>query len=590
MPAADWPIDCIFCAWLSWRVSLAFSSSWRFLSVMSRMLPTNRRLPPPPHLVHRELDGEGRAVFAHRRQFAPRLAQDPRLAGLEIAPQMAVVLGAVRLGHENLDVLADELRCRPAEYPFGRGIDGVDGPGFVDRENGVQNALEGRVELPLLLVQGRLGILLLRDVEEDPVDVGGLAFFVEDRMRPLEDPADAAVGVPDAVFGFPDARPAQLLQHFGEILAVLGKNEAVERAHGVADEVGGRIAGDLLDVIADEFHGPARSEAATVDHAGHVGDHAPEAEVRIAKLCEGHCQTRFRLLLPREVAVNRGDRDDLSAFVQNGVADRERNLLSLRRLGAHFLGEAAVLSHDPAVLLERLIGGARRIEIMGRLADHLGGFQAELPFVGVVDEKVAPFEVLQIDENRGVFEDRLVVLVGDVGAIRGGFAGTLAVDLEQDAGDAAGLAVRAVQRPRAMLDPPHAAVGMTNAVPQAERTARRQGGVDRRTERRGVVRVNEVSEHGAFLAQVVRRRAPRELDDRPGQVFERPAVRCGAIGGTGQVVAKVQGIRRCTNRGVGGGIHAGSISESYGHYLSLIDYYYRYSSSYVASKLSIVRK
>ena len=71
--------------------------------------------------VHRE----GGAVFAATDHF-PSDANDFGLPALDIVGDVTVVLAAVGLRHQHLDVLADDLLRGVAEYPFGCWIEGRD--------------------------------------------------------------------------------------------------------------------------------------------------------------------------------------------------------------------------------------------------------------------------------------------------------------------------------------------------------------------------------------------------------------------------------------------------------------------------------
>jgi hypothetical protein len=59
---------------------------------------------------------------------------------------MADVATANALGHEHLNVLADQLIARVAEHRLGSGIDELDFPGFIDADDGVGREFQ---ELPL---------------------------------------------------------------------------------------------------------------------------------------------------------------------------------------------------------------------------------------------------------------------------------------------------------------------------------------------------------------------------------------------------------------------------------------------------------
>ena len=89
----------------------------------------------------REVHGEGGAVLAQADDLAAD-ADDLLLAGGQVVVQVAVVLVPVGLGHEHLDVLADDLGGRVAEEPLGRRVHRLDLAVRVDGEDRV----DGRVE------------------------------------------------------------------------------------------------------------------------------------------------------------------------------------------------------------------------------------------------------------------------------------------------------------------------------------------------------------------------------------------------------------------------------------------------------------
>ena len=79
-------------------------------------------LPGGTHLADRELHREGRAILALADHDAAD-ADDPLLAGREIAPDIAVMLRAIRVRHQHLDVLADDFAWFVTELPNRRGAE-----------------------------------------------------------------------------------------------------------------------------------------------------------------------------------------------------------------------------------------------------------------------------------------------------------------------------------------------------------------------------------------------------------------------------------------------------------------------------------
>ena len=61
-----------------------------------------------------------------------------------------------------------------------------------------------------------------------------------------------------------------------DVCAVIRMDDARERPLGVVDEVGGRVPGDLLDLIADEVRAPVAAGCAAVHRSGEVLDQGPQ--------------------------------------------------------------------------------------------------------------------------------------------------------------------------------------------------------------------------------------------------------------------------------------------------------------------------
>ena len=120
---------------------------------------------PQAELADRQIHREGRAVLAPPDHFPPD-ADDLRLAGLEVAGEVAVVLAVVGFGHQQLDVLADDLRGRKAEDALRRRVEGRDRATAVDGDDPVEDVVDHRAQ-PLHGL-GRFFDLLLRQ----PLAVG----------------------------------------------------------------------------------------------------------------------------------------------------------------------------------------------------------------------------------------------------------------------------------------------------------------------------------------------------------------------------------------------------------------------------------
>ena len=86
---------------------------------------------------------ELRSVPAPARQLAAD-ADDPRLAGAQIARQVLVVARAVRRRHQDPHVLADQLVLPVAEQPRRLGIHGLDQAARIDRDDAVGGIVHHR--------------------------------------------------------------------------------------------------------------------------------------------------------------------------------------------------------------------------------------------------------------------------------------------------------------------------------------------------------------------------------------------------------------------------------------------------------------
>src|SRR5690606_3220917 len=103
-----------------------------------------------PGLAHRELHREPRAVLALADHDAAD-ADDALLAGTQIAGDVVVMALPVGRGHQNADVLPDELLGRVLEQALRGGIDDLNAALLVDGDQPVGGGLDDRLEQRLAL-------------------------------------------------------------------------------------------------------------------------------------------------------------------------------------------------------------------------------------------------------------------------------------------------------------------------------------------------------------------------------------------------------------------------------------------------------
>lgn len=107
-------------------------------------------------LADGEVDGEDGAVLAAAEDLAAD-ADDAALAGLAVAGEVAVMAGAVGLGHEGADVASEELSWGPSEHPLGSRVDGVDEAAVVDGDDALDGGVEDGAEAGVAVLEGREG-------------------------------------------------------------------------------------------------------------------------------------------------------------------------------------------------------------------------------------------------------------------------------------------------------------------------------------------------------------------------------------------------------------------------------------------------
>ncbi len=115
-------------------------------------------------------------------------------------------------------------------------------------------------------------MLALGDVEDHAVKPG-LIVGLDDSLATVEDPCDGPVSsdysVLEGEWSVLLCRRPYLAFH---ICPVVGVDDAGEGSGTVPNEVRRRMAGDALDLIADQCHRPVVVERAAIDRTGHVGD------------------------------------------------------------------------------------------------------------------------------------------------------------------------------------------------------------------------------------------------------------------------------------------------------------------------------
>ena len=181
--------------------------------------------------------------------------------------------------------------------------------------------------LDLALAQRLLGRAALGDVEDRAVAPQPPA-GARDEVAAVEHPADLAVGADDPVLErerppSSDARSTAV----AHLLAVVGVEDAEQRPPLAGDEVRGRVAGDPLDLVADQLERVVGVPGRAVDRAGDVGHQ--RAHERVVGALLGGAQAGAR---PREQlgAAERAVQVVVGAGVERGVGrallrgDRDR--------------------------------------------------------------------------------------------------------------------------------------------------------------------------------------------------------------------------------------------------------------------------
>ncbi len=108
-------------------------------------------------LADRKVHREGRAVLAATLHLAAD-ADDLCLTGSPVVAEVAVVLAAVRLGHQHLDVLPDDLGRPVAEQLLAGRVEHEHGAGRVDQDHPVDGGLDHRAKPRFLVRSGHVSL------------------------------------------------------------------------------------------------------------------------------------------------------------------------------------------------------------------------------------------------------------------------------------------------------------------------------------------------------------------------------------------------------------------------------------------------
>src|SRR5207248_8857594 len=117
--------------------------------------------------VHRK----SRAVLAHAGDDAAG-ADDATFAGLEVAGDIGVMTAAIRLRHQEADVVPDRLGFVIAELPLGGAGEELHDAMLVDHDHRIRNRIENRAKVPLTRPDRVLEAFLAVDVEHDAAKAG----------------------------------------------------------------------------------------------------------------------------------------------------------------------------------------------------------------------------------------------------------------------------------------------------------------------------------------------------------------------------------------------------------------------------------
>ena len=167
-----------------------------------------------------------------------------------------------------------------------RGVGGLDDAGPRRAQ------LLGARRLDLAPAQRVLGLAAVGDVEDRAVHPQPPARAL-DELAAVEHPADLAVGAHDPVLE--DERVVGVvgvLDRLEDLRAVVGVDDAHQRPLGAGDEVRRRVAGDALDLVADQREREVGVPGRAVDRARDVDHQRAQQRVVGALLGGAHAGAR----------------------------------------------------------------------------------------------------------------------------------------------------------------------------------------------------------------------------------------------------------------------------------------------------------
>ena len=116
------------------------------------MKPTKRGGSVPCTRPDRQLRGELAAVAPLGDQLAAD-ADDARLAGLDVMPQIVLVLRAIRLGQQDVDLQSDDFLLVVAEHALAGMIQQLDPPLVIEQHDRVHRRVEYGLKFPFQAVR-----------------------------------------------------------------------------------------------------------------------------------------------------------------------------------------------------------------------------------------------------------------------------------------------------------------------------------------------------------------------------------------------------------------------------------------------------